>query len=59
LNEVLDEIIGEFSFGGWLYYDHDDKQLVTLGTHVISDRVIVVVMSTWRKPQHRIGRGVR
>jgi hypothetical protein len=51
LTEILgDENIGEFSFRGNCIYECDDMQLVTQGTHVISDsdEVIVVVMNNMK-----------
>jgi hypothetical protein len=45
LDEVSDENIGEFSSDVESIFDSDCTQLVTPGTHVISDRVIMVVMN--------------
>jgi hypothetical protein len=46
LNEILDdENTGEFSLDDDSVFDSDYTQLVTLGTHVISDRVITGLMN--------------
>jgi hypothetical protein len=49
LNEVLDEIICEYSSDDDSVFDNDYTQLVTPGTSVISDRVIMVVTKDRKK----------